>query len=79
LIDSASSLVNAGLDRLGGALDERLRFGQTERGDFADGLDDLDLLGADFAEDHVEFRLLGSRAGAAAAPGLPQRQPGQRR
>ncbi len=39
---------DSGLDRLGCALDERFRFGETEAGEFANGLDDLDLLRADF-------------------------------
>ena len=73
LIGSASSLVMPLLIGFGRAFDERFRFGQAEAREFANGLDDLDLLGADFAEDGVEFGLLGgrrsgSRAGAAASP-----------
>src|SRR5581483_2949335 len=53
------------LHRLGSALDERLRLGESERGDLADGLDDLDLLGASLLEDDVELGLLGGRRGRA--------------
>src|SRR5260221_14774626 len=41
-------LRDALFDRLGGALDEVLGFFEAERGDFADDLDDVDLVAADF-------------------------------
>src|SRR5579884_4169678 len=45
---------HAFLDGLRRALDERLRFGQTQTGELADRFDDLDLLRTRFGEDHVE-------------------------
>ena len=61
-------------DRLGGAVDEVLGLLEAQAGELADGLDDLDLLGAGAGEDDVELVLLllgggGSTAttGAAAA------------
>src|SRR6185436_3288094 len=57
------------LDWLGRALDEVLGFLQAERGDLADDLDDVDLVGADFGQRDGEFSLLfgRGRGGAAAA------------
>src|SRR5207249_3310162 len=43
-------LRNPFLDRLGSALHEIFRFLQTEAGDFADNLNDIDLIGTDFGE-----------------------------
>src|SRR6476660_9375361 len=48
-------LGDAFLHGLRSALDEVLRFLQTERGDLADRLDDVDLLLADLAEDDREL------------------------
>ena len=67
-------LGNAFLDGLRRALDEVLRFFQAERGDLADGLDDIDLLVAGALENNGEFRLLldrggGGSTGPAAAAG----------
>src|SRR6476620_2548529 len=62
-------LVDAFLDGLRRAFDERLGFAQAEAGDGADFLDDVDLLATVAGEDHVELGLLfsgRSRAGAAA-------------
>ena len=67
LIASASSLVHAFLDRLGRALDEVLGFLQTQAGDLADDLDDLDLVAADFGQRDVELGLLLDRRCRAAA------------
>ena len=46
------------LDGLGSVVDELLGFLQTQAGDLADDLDDLDLLGADLLQDDVELGLL---------------------
>src|SRR2546422_7817335 len=51
------------LHRFGGAVNEVLGFLQTQPGEFADYLDDLDLLVADGFEDGVELRLLLHRLG----------------
>src|SRR3989441_12182365 len=51
------------LHRFGGAVNEVLGFLQTQPGEFADDLDDLDLLVADGFEDGVELRLLLHRLG----------------
>src|SRR4051794_41492451 len=57
-------LVDAFLDGLGRALDQRLRLAQAEAGDRADFLDHVDLLAAVAGQDHVELGLLfGSRSG----------------
>jgi hypothetical protein len=73
-------LGDARLDRLGRALDERLGFGQTERGDFANGLDDLDLLRTEVGEDHVEFGLLAAgRRPRGRHPERRRRRPARRR
>src|SRR6187200_511725 len=53
-------LVDAFLDGLRSAFDERLGFAQAEAGDGADFLDDVDLLATVAGEDHVEFGLLFS-------------------
>src|SRR5205085_601587 len=50
-------LGHAFLDRLGRALDEILGFLQAQAGDFADDLDDLDLVAAGFRQRDVEFGL----------------------
>src|SRR3954454_5102241 len=58
-------LVDAFLDRLGSAFDQRLRLAEAEVGDRADFLDDVDLLAAVAGQDDVEFGLLsGARAGS---------------
>src|SRR5918994_5298264 len=55
-------LVDAFLDRLRSAFDQRLGFAEAELGDRADLLDDVDLLAAVAGQDHVELGLLfGSR------------------
>src|SRR5690242_14316845 len=61
-------LGHAFLDRLRRALDEVLRFLQAQAGDFADHLDDLDLVAAGFRQRDVELGLLldGGRGRAAA-------------
>src|SRR4029453_7448568 len=51
-------LRHAFLDCLGRALDEVLGFLQSETRDFANDLDDVDLVGADLGEVHREFGLL---------------------
>src|SRR5437764_4467507 len=57
-------LVDAFLDRLRGALDQRLRLAETKAGDRSDFLDHVDLLAAVAGEDDVELGLLfGSRCG----------------
>ena len=45
----------------GGALDEILRLFQPERGDLANGLDDVDLVCAEVGEDNGELSLLSPR------------------
>src|SRR6478609_356970 len=50
-------LVDAFLDGLRSAFDERLGFAETQAGDGADFLDDVDLLATVAGEDHVEFGL----------------------
>src|SRR5688572_9182502 len=54
-------LRHAFLDRLGRALDEILGFLQPQAGDFADDLDDLDLVRAGFGQRDVELGLLFRR------------------
>ena len=65
-------LGDAGLDRLGGGLDEVLGLLQAEAGGGADDLDDVDLVGAEGLQDDVELGLRGDRLGrrrpAAAGP-----------
>src|SRR3954467_2544076 len=62
-------LVDAFLDGLGSALDQRLGFAEAELGDRADFLDHVDLLAAVAGENDVELRLLflGGSSGAAAS------------
>src|SRR5690349_14927270 len=62
-------LVDAFLDRLGSAFNQRLRLAEAQAGDRADFLDHVDLLAAVAGEDHVELGLLfgRSRSGSAAA------------
>src|SRR6187200_1316910 len=60
-------LVDAFLDGLRSAFDERLGFAQAQAGDGADFLDDVDLLATVAGEDHVELGLLfGSRASSGS-------------
>src|SRR3989337_1407126 len=51
-------LVDAFLDGLRRAFDQRLGFAEAQAGDGADFLDDVDLLATVAGEDHVEFGLL---------------------
>src|SRR5690242_20594889 len=62
-------LVDAFLDRLRGAFDQRLRLAEAKAGDRADFLDHVDLLAAVAGENDVELGLLFSRSrcGSAAA------------
>src|SRR5688572_28861731 len=62
-------LGNAFLDGLRSTFDEVLRFLQTERGDLADGLDDVDLLVACFLQDHRELGLLFDRRSGSGRTG----------
>src|SRR5689334_24431071 len=55
-------LADVFLDRLGSAFDEILRLFQTESGDLADRLDDVDLVGAAVGEDDGKLRLLLGRS-----------------
>ena len=55
------------LQGVGHALNGSLGLGQTQTGDLADDLDDLDLLGADFLQDYVELGLLFSSSSASAS------------
>src|SRR3954468_9631472 len=55
------------LDRLGSALDEVFRFFEAERGDLADDLDHVDLVGADFSERARELGLFFRRRRRAAS------------
>src|SRR5688500_12720481 len=55
-------LGHAFLDGLGGSFDQVFRFLQTERGDFANYLDDVDLVATDRLEDDVKLGLLLSRS-----------------
>ena len=69
---SASSLETPGLDRLGGGLDQVLGFLEAEAGGGADDLDDVDLVGAEGLEHHVELGLgcdLASAGGGRPAAG----------
>ncbi len=76
-------LRNAFLDRLGRALDELLGLLETEAGDPADLLDDLDLLVAKRGQNDVELRLLlgggiaaaGRRRQLRLRPEPPPRRP----
>ena len=49
---------NAFFDGLWGAFNKILGFFQTQTGDFADNLDDADLVAADGGENDIEFSLL---------------------
>src|SRR6202451_1005060 len=53
---------NALFYRLGRSVDQLLGFFQAQAGDFADSLDHIDLVGADFLEHDGEFRLLFRRS-----------------
>src|SRR4029453_300879 len=59
-------LRDAFLDRLGRALDEILRFLQPEAGDFADDLDDVDLVAAHLGQRCGELGLLLRRSRRAS-------------
>src|SRR6187401_3021264 len=54
-------LRHAFLDRLRGRLNQILGLLQAEAGQLADRLDDVDLVGAEVREDHVELALLLGR------------------
>src|SRR4051812_20001379 len=60
-------LRDAGLHGLRRAIDHVLGFLQAKTGDFANDLDDLDLLATGLLEDHVELGLLFGRRGSGAA------------
>src|SRR5690606_41704490 len=60
---------HAFLDRLGSAVNEVLGFFQAQTGDFANGLDDADLVGADFSQDDVELGLFFSGGSGATGCG----------
>ena len=68
LIVSASSLETPSLTVAGARLDQVLGLLEAEAGDFADGLDDVDLLVAGGLEDDVELGLLLDRRGGAPPP-----------
>src|SRR5471032_698641 len=53
---------------LGSAVHQILGFLQTQAGDFANRLDDVDLVGAGRRQNHGEFGLLFNHRAAAAAP-----------
>src|SRR5271169_1096384 len=59
-------LVDALFDSLGGAIHQVLGFLQAQAGDFADSLDHVDFVRADFGEDDGELRLLLGRAACRA-------------
>src|ERR1700674_1853577 len=65
LYGSGFVLIDAFFDGLGSAVDEVLGFFQAEARDFADRLDDVDLVAADIGENNGEFRLLFHRSGTA--------------
>ena len=52
------------LDGLRSAVDQILGFFQAQAGDLADNLDDVDLVGADFGENHVKLGLLFRSSGS---------------
>ena len=60
------SLRDAFLDRLRSGFHQRLGFGQAERGDRADFLDDGDLVAAVAGQDDVEFGLFFDSFGSSA-------------
>src|SRR5436305_8966383 len=60
-------LVDAFLDGLGSALDQRLRLAEAKAGDRADFLDHVDLLAAVAGQDHVELGLLFGRSSSRCA------------
>src|SRR5688500_12456550 len=61
-------LVDAFLDGLRSAFDQRFGFAQAQAGDGADFLDDVDLLATVAGEDHVELALLfGGRASSGSS------------
>src|SRR4051812_43513962 len=70
-------LVDAFLDGLGRALDQRLRLAEAKPGDRADFLDHVDLLAAVAGQDDVEFGLFfggrGSRPGGGRSGGNRRR------
>src|SRR3954454_21633219 len=63
-------LVDAFLDGLGSALDQRLRLAEAKAGDRANFLDHVDLLAAVAGQDDVELGLLfGGRSGSCSGGG----------
>ena len=54
---------------LGGSLNGSLGLGQAQTGDLTDSLNDLDLLGADLGQHHVELGLLFSSGSGSTAGG----------
>ena len=79
---SESALLTRFLDGAGHAFDQVLRFLQAQAREFANDLDDADLLvGRVFLEGDRELGLLlaGAAAAAAAAPPASSTRPGRRR
>ena len=52
-----------------GSLNGSLGLGQAQTGDLTDSLNDLDLLGADLGQHHVELGLLQQRSGSTSHGG----------
>ena len=71
-------LGNAFLDVLGRSIHQFLGFLQAQAGDLADGLDYIDLIGADFLEDDGKLRLLLGRSRRRCRPRRPPPSPGPR-
>src|SRR5581483_2115930 len=71
-------LVDAFLDRLGSALDQRLRLAEAKAGDRADFLDHVDLLAAVAGENDVELGLLFGSRGSGGASAARSRRNGDR-
>src|SRR5439155_8324689 len=69
-------LVDAFLDRLRRALDQRLRLAEAKAGDHADFLDHVDLLAAVAGEDDVELGLLFSGRSGSSGGGRSSRNGG---
>ena len=66
LLDGLCLILRDGfLDGSGSAVNQSLGFLQTETGDLADNLDDLDLLCAGGSENDVKLSLGGNRSGTA--------------
>ena len=74
LAASASSLVTPSLIAFGRRINDVLGFLETEAGELAHRLDDLDLVGADLGEDGVEFGLLFFLSGGGTTGRRASRQ-----